>query len=52
MVYEKSFETDAGRVVHVSSDRVRYYPKDMVEELAVAHDESVEKVLKHLEKMQ
>ena len=49
MITEKLLDTDVGKVVHVSRDGVRFYPKDMVEELACMHDKSVEKVLKEIE---
>lgn len=46
----KYFETeDYGRLLHVSIDGIRFYPKWMIEEYASQHDTSMEDVLNFIQ---
>lgn len=47
-MFTKYFNTEEGRIPHVSVDGIRFYPRWMVEEFAMQHDSSMEDVLEYL----
>ena len=45
---EKYFDTEEGRIPHISLDGIRYYPKHMIEEFAAVHSTSLEAALEFI----